>query len=136
MSFCQHFNRLVSLGSQKGVRWRTTVRTLSEFVRMTPDPGSARILVVDDEEDILVAARLLLKRHFASVQTIADPARLPDFARRGAFDVLLLDMNFTIGVDDGVEGLRWLSEVLTIDPQAVVVLVTAHSGVELAVRRP
>jgi ActR/RegA family two-component response regulator len=43
-------------------------------------------------------------------------------------------MNFTIGVDDGAEGLKWLSEVLTIDPQAVVVLVTAHSGVELAVQ--
>jgi two-component system response regulator HydG len=101
---------------------------------MTPDLTSARILVVDDEEDILVAARLLLKRQFASVQTIPDPTRLPDLARQGAFDVLLLDMNFTIGVDDGAEGLQWLSEVLTIDPQAVVVLVTAHSGVELAVQ--
>ena len=101
---------------------------------MAPDPNSARILVVDDEEDILVAARLLLKRHFASVQTVPDPSRLPGLARRGAFDVLLLDMNFTIGVDDGAEGLQWLREVLTIDPQAVVVMVTAHSGVELAVQ--
>jgi DNA-binding NtrC family response regulator len=101
---------------------------------MPPDPNSARILVVDDEEDILVAARLLLKRHFTSVQTVSDPSRLPDLARQGAFDVLLLDMNFTIGVDDGTEGLKWLSEVLAIDPQAVVVLVTAHSGVELAVQ--
>src|ERR1700730_16450925 len=101
---------------------------------MAPDPSSARILVVDDEEDILVAARLLLKRHFTSVQTVSDPSRLPDLTRQGAFDVLLLDMNFTIGVDDGAEGLKWLSEVLAIDPQAVVVLVTAHSGVELAVQ--
>jgi two-component system response regulator HydG len=99
---------------------------------MAPDPSSARILVVDDEEDILVAARLALKRHFASVQTIPDPTRLPDLVRQGAFDVLLLDMNFAIGVDDGAEGLKWLSEVITIDPQAAVVLVTAHSGVELA----
>jgi two-component system response regulator HydG len=101
---------------------------------MAPDLSSARILVVDDEEDILVAARLLLKRHFASVQTIPDPTRLPDLVRQAAFDVLLLDMNFTIGVDDGAAGLKWLSEVITMDPQAVVVLVTAHSGVELAVQ--
>jgi two-component system, NtrC family, response regulator HydG len=101
---------------------------------MPPDPSSARILVVDDEEDILVAARLLLKRHFASVQTVPDPSRLPDLARQGAFDVLLLDMNFTIGLDNGAEGLKWLSEVITIDPEAVVVLITAHSGVELAVQ--
>src|ERR1700743_3498542 len=101
---------------------------------MASDLSTARILVVDDEEDILVAARLLLKRHFTSVQTLPDPSRLPDLVRQHAFGVLLLDMNFTTGADDGAEGLRWLSEVLALDPQAVVVLVTAHSGVELAVQ--
>jgi two-component system response regulator HydG len=94
----------------------------------------ARILVVDDEEDILQAARLLLKRHFSSVQTLRDPSSLPDWVRRNAFDVLLLDMNFVAGADDGAEGLKWLKEVLALDPQAVVVLVTAHGGVELAVQ--
>ena len=101
---------------------------------MAPDLNSARILVIDDEEDILLAARLLLKRHFASVQTFRDASLLPDLVRKGAFDVLLLDMNFAAGADDGAEGLMWLSEVLMLDPQAVVVLVTAHSGVELAVQ--
>jgi two-component system response regulator HydG len=96
--------------------------------------SSARILVVDDQEDILQAARLLLKRHFASVQTLHDPSSLPERVRQSAFDVLLLDMNFSPGADDGAEGLRWLLEVRTLDPQAVVVLVTAHSGVELAVQ--
>jgi two-component system response regulator HydG len=93
----------------------------------------ARILVVDDEPDILRAARLLLKRHFASVETLDEPARLPELVRQGAFDVLLLDMNFTVGADSGAEGLQLLSGVLALDPQAVVVLITAHSGVELAV---
>jgi DNA-binding NtrC family response regulator len=97
-------------------------------------PNSARILVVDDEEDILQAARLLLKRHFDSVQTSRDPASLRDRVRQNSFDVLLLDMNFSPGADDGAEGLKWLAEVLSIDPQAVVVLVTAHSGVDLAVQ--
>jgi two-component system response regulator HydG len=107
---------------------------LSVFEHMAPELNSARILIIDDEEDILLAARLLLKRHFASVQTFRDPSLLPDLVRKGAFDVLLLDMNFAAGANDGAEGLMRLSEVLMLDPQAVVVLVTAHSGVELAVQ--
>jgi two-component system, NtrC family, response regulator HydG len=97
-------------------------------------PSPARILVVDDEEDILLAARLLLKRHFASVETLRDPVGLPERVRQGSFDVLLLDMNFVRGADDGAEGLSWLSKVLAIDPQTVVVLVTAHGDMDLAVR--
>lgn len=93
----------------------------------------ARILVVDDERDILVAARLLLKRHFASVEILADPEGLPDRVRQRDFDVLLLDMNFATGADDGSEGLRRLTQVLELDPQAVVVLITAHGDIELAV---
>ena len=100
---------------------------------MPPLAQDARILVVDDNEDILHAARLLLKRHFTEVQTLDDPARLADLARHGGFDVLLLDMNFTPGADDGAEGMRRLAELLAIDPQAVIVMVTAHSDVELAV---
>jgi len=93
----------------------------------------ARILVVDDNEDILHAARLLLKRHFSGVQTLSDPSQLSTLVRRHAFDVLLLDMNFAPGADSGAEGLARLAEVLAIDPQAVVVLVTAHGDIEVAV---
>jgi two-component system response regulator HydG len=95
--------------------------------------AASRILMVDDDQDILDAARLLLKQHFSSVQTLRDPSRLPALVQENAFDVLLLDMNFRPGADDGSEGLKVLSEVLGIDPQAVVVLVTAHSDVGLAV---
>lgn len=94
---------------------------------------TSRLLVVDDDEDVLRAARLLLRRHFTDVETLSDPSALGDWARRGAFDVLLLDMNFSAGADDGAEGLSRLAEVLAIDPQAVVVMVTAHSDVGLAV---
>jgi two-component system, NtrC family, response regulator HydG len=93
----------------------------------------ARILVADDEEDILLAAGLLLKRHFASVDVISDPSRLPNLLQQGAFDVLLLDMNFQAGADTGTEGLTLLSKLLAVDPQAVVVLITAHAGISLAV---
>ena len=96
-------------------------------------PADARILVVDDNEDILQAARLLLKRHFAAVQTLSDPAHLATLAKRGSFDVLLLDMNFTPGADNGEEGMTRLAEVLEIDPAAVVVMITAHGDVDLAV---
>jgi DNA-binding NtrC family response regulator len=96
--------------------------------------NAARILVIDDQEDILFAARLLLKRHFVAVETLRDASGLAELVRRNSFDVLLLDMNFAAGRDDGAEGLQRLKEVLAIDPQAVVVLVTAHSGVELAVQ--
>jgi DNA-binding NtrC family response regulator len=98
---------------------------------LTPHP--ARILVVDDEDDMLVAARLLLKRHFASVETLSDPASLPYLVRRDAFDVLLLDMNFAAGTESGAEGLSLLKQLLALDPRAVVVLITAHADIALAV---
>lgn len=96
-------------------------------------PSDARILVVDDNEDILQAARLLLKRHFGHVQTLSDPTHLATLTRRSSFDVLLLDMNFTPGADTGCEGMARLAEVLEIDPSAVVVMVTAHGDIEQAV---
>src|SRR6202789_505802 len=100
---------------------------------MTSPAFPGRILVVDDNEDVLQAARLLLKQHFSSIQTLNGPAGLPALAKAHAFDALLLDMNFTPGADDGAEGLAALSQVLAIDDQAVVIPVTAHSDVELAV---
>ena len=93
----------------------------------------ARILVVDDNQDVLSAARLLLKQHFSDVATLNHPGALADLARTGAFDVLLLDMNFSPGRDDGQEGLKALRDILAIDRDAVVIPVTAHSDVELAV---
>ncbi len=109
-------------------------RTLFGSEHLTATPlYPARILVVDDEEDILLAAKLLLKRHFASVETLRDPRRLADLVRRNSFDVLLLDMNFTAGAERGAEGLALLSQVIALDPQAVVVLITAHADIGLAV---
>jgi two-component system, NtrC family, response regulator HydG len=93
----------------------------------------ARILVVDDNPDVLSAARLLLKQHFSDVATLNHPGSLAELARTGAFDVLLLDMNFSPGRDDGQEGLQALLDILAIDRDAVVIPVTAHSDVELAV---
>jgi DNA-binding NtrC family response regulator len=93
---------------------------------------SARILVVDDDPGVLTAAKLLLKRHFAVVQTEADPAHIPQLLESG-FDVVLLDMNFAIGADTGAEGLKWLERIIAIDPAAVVILMTAYGDVAAAV---
>jgi DNA-binding NtrC family response regulator len=118
-------------GVSAGVQLQRTAVRIRTLAHAQTDP--ARILIVDDQEDILLAARLLLKRHFASVSTLRDPAGLAELVRRNAFDVLLLDMNFAAGAEEGTEGLAVLSEVLGLDPQAVVVLVTAHGDVSLAV---
>jgi DNA-binding NtrC family response regulator len=75
---------------------------------------------------------LLLKRHFAVVQTVSDPSKLPELLRTG-FDVVLLDMNFARGADSGAEGLAWLKRILEIDPGMVVVLMTAYGDVSTAV---
>lgn len=92
------------------------------------------ILVVDDDADVLQAARLLLKPHVASVRTERDPGRIPDLLRETAYDVILLDMNFTRDVTSGQEGFEWLRRIQETDPGVVVVLITAFGGVETAVR--
>jgi DNA-binding NtrC family response regulator len=96
-------------------------------------PMSERILIVDDDRDVLVAAKLLLKRHFGEVVTAGDPAEIPAHLEAGGFDAILLDMNFSPGERSGREGLAWLDRILEIDPDAVVVLITAHSAVDTAV---
>jgi DNA-binding NtrC family response regulator len=96
-----------------------------------PETGS--ILIVDDDEDILVAGRLLLKRHYAEVVTCSDPARIPALMAAHAFDAILLDMNFGPGESSGRQGLEWIRQILTIDPLAVIVTITAHGGVDVAV---
>ena len=93
-----------------------------------------RVLVVDDNRDILLAARLLLRSHVADVQIESDPRRIPEWMETRGFDVILLDMNFTRDVTSGEEGFAWLERILAIDPQVVVVLITAFGGVDTAVQ--
>lgn len=90
--------------------------------------------MVDDDQDVLDAAKLYLKRHFAQVDTLNIPDSIPDVLNDQAYDVILLDMNFTKDVSSGKEGFFWLDKILEIDPAAVVVMITAYGDVELAVR--
>jgi len=94
---------------------------------------TGHILIVDDDNDILTAGRLLLRRQFGHVTTCPDPEQLPDILDRGDVDVILLDMNFGPGESSGEQGLHWLKRILEIDPEAVVVMITAHGSVNTAV---
>ncbi len=92
-----------------------------------------RLLIVDDDEDILIAAELLLKRHFSRVVTCDRPENIPLVMAEQSFDAVLLDMNFSPGESSGAQGFVWLKRILSIDPDAVVVMITAHGGVDIAV---
>ncbi len=95
---------------------------------------TGKILVVDDDTDVLSAARLFLKRHFQHVDVESNPESIPYLITNDRYDVILLDMNFTKDIGSGNEGFYWLDRILAIDPAAVVVLITAYGDVEIAVR--
>lgn len=99
---------------------------------MTSQPF-ALCLVVDDDEDILLSARLLLSPLFAEIVTTTSPAEAVATMRRRPTDVVLLDANYARGATDGSEGFRWLAELHAADPLAAVVMITAHGSVAVAV---
>ena len=94
----------------------------------------ANILIVDDDIDVLETARMFLKQEFSSVDIEQDPEKIPGYFEIKDYDVILLDMNFKKGVNDGEEGFHYLSKILELDPDAIVILITAYGEVDLAVK--
>ena len=92
------------------------------------------ILIVDDNRSVLSALQLLLRPVFTRVVTLPSPVTLPSALRQEAWQVLLLDMNFGAGVNNGGEGLYWLHEAKRLCPALPVVLFTAYADIDLAVR--
>lgn len=92
------------------------------------------ILIVDDNRGVLTALQLLLKPHFEQITTLSSPVTLPSVLREGNWQVVLLDMNFTSGINTGNEGLYWLHEIKKLHPALPVVLFTAYADIDLAVR--
>jgi DNA-binding NtrC family response regulator len=92
-----------------------------------------KILMVDDDEDVLEAARFYLKRYVEAIHTERNPENLSNLLANNSYDVILLDMNFTRDVTSGQEGLEWLSRILALDPEAVVIMITAFGDIHLAV---
>ncbi|MAC04452.1 MAG: sigma-54-dependent Fis family transcriptional regulator [Balneola sp.] len=99
---------------------------------MTSKKG--KILVVDDDADVLQAARLFLKQHVKSIETEKDPNSIPTLLKNNRYDLILLDMNFTEDVSSGKEGFFWLQEILKIDPSIAVILITAYGDIDKAVQ--
>ena len=95
--------------------------------------SKATILIIDDDEDVLLSAKLLLKKHFTNILTRNSPKELNQILSTEALDVIILDMNYRIGFNDGKEGMYWLKHIISIRPQMVVILMTAYGEVELAV---
>ncbi|KAB2813727.1 sigma-54-dependent transcriptional regulator [Phaeocystidibacter luteus] len=93
----------------------------------------AHILVVDDDPDVLTTARLFLKHHFTQVDAEKHPRELNGVLSKSDVDLILLDMNFTKGDNDGREGIYWLNHIKEVSPDTLVILMTAYGDVELAV---
>ena len=94
----------------------------------------AKILIIDDDQDVLLAAKLFLKQHFAIVHTEKDPENIPNLLAVENYDVILLDMNFSKDATSGKEGFHWLNTIMEIDPAAVVIFITGYGDIELAVQ--
>ena len=94
---------------------------------------NASILVIDDDQDVLTAVRLLLKTEVKNVVTEKNPQNLR-WLLKDAYDVVLLDMNFTSSINTGNEGLFWLKEIRKIKSDVSVIMITAYGDIDLAVR--
>lgn len=92
------------------------------------------ILIVDDNKGVLAAIDMLLSGTFKKVITISNPNRIPAMLETENIDVVLLDMNFSSGINNGNEGIFWLGEIRKISNDLPVVLFTAYADIELAVK--
>ena len=101
------------------------------FVIMLKKQGT--ILIVDDNRNILTTVRMLLDPIFHNIITIANPNSIPAKLREEHPDVVLLDMNFSSGINSGNEGLYWLREIKNLSPKTEIVLFTAYADIQLAV---
>lgn len=92
------------------------------------------ILVIDDDPDVLIAVRLLLKTEVKKVVTEKNPENLPALLRETNFDMVLLDMNFKSSINTGNEGLYWLKRIKELNSVVPVIMITAYGDIDLAVR--
>ena len=93
-----------------------------------------KILIVDDNKSVLSALELLLFPAFGEIRTVSTPNRIQGYLEEGDIDLVVLDMNFSAGVNTGNEGLYWLKKITEFDPELPVVMITAYGDVELAVK--
>jgi len=92
------------------------------------------ILIVDDNEEALIALKMHLSKYFVGVTAQKNPNLIPSLLSSTDFDVIILDMNFSAGVNTGNEGIYWMKQILSIDPESIIILLTAYGDVGLAVK--
>jgi len=100
---------------------------------MSMEKHSGRILIIEDDQDVLFTARAVLRKRFQEVICEDRPDRIPVLLGERDIDVVLLDMNFRAGETSGREGLHWLKRILEIDPEVKVLMTTAYGDIQLAV---
>ena len=100
----------------------------------TINKKKGNILIVDDDKYIVLSLRTLLEQHFSIVESINNPEEIPEKMESQKFDVIFLDMNYTVGETGGEEGFKWLNNILKIDSDANVILITAYGEINLAVK--
>lgn len=93
----------------------------------------AQILIVDDQEEILFSAKMILKKYFETIFTTSSPKQIISILNENEINVVLLDMNYRIGFEDGREGIHWLKEIKTLSPNTIVILMTAFGKIDTAV---
>lgn len=94
----------------------------------------AKVLVIDDNKSVLSALEILLQFEYKSVDTISNPNQISSFPNLNDYDIVLLDMNFSAGINSGNEGLFWLREIKKKAPHISVIMMTAYGSVDLAVQ--
>ena len=92
------------------------------------------ILAVDDDPDVLIAVRMLLKNEVQKIVVEKNPENIPALLKENNFDLMLLDMNFKSSINTGNEGLFWLKRVKSLKPSLQVIMITAYADIDLAVR--
>ena len=92
------------------------------------------VLIIDDNEEILVALKIFLRNYFKEIHTLSSPSNIYSTIEQNIFDLILLDMNFKAGDRSGNEGIFWLNEILKIKSDAIIICITAYGAVQLAVK--
>ena len=94
----------------------------------------AKILVIDDNKSVLSALEILLQFEYKTVKSISNPNQISSFPELSSYDIVMLDMNFSAGVNTGNEGLFWLKEIRKKAPHISVIMMTAYGAIDLAVK--
>ena len=92
------------------------------------------LLIIDDDNDVLFTAKLVLRGIFPRIDTLDDPKLIPQYLKEKKYDVIILDMNFNRGDTSGREGLEWLDKIFIFDSNAKVLTTTAYGEINLAVQ--